>query len=136
MAQNDKKFCLTLYLRNCTSYDCGFCYTCVKWWYPQQFFSFFQKSDFSSFSKFINKCQKEILSCVSPSSHVCDFFVKLWFILSQLKLSSTELPKCTLNILIGNCDHTICPVLSNLFYMTQPIRLGLLKVYLWARSFL
>ena len=53
---------LTLYLRNCTSYDCGFWYTCVKWWYPQQyFFSFFQNSDFSGFSKFINKCRKEIL---------------------------------------------------------------------------
>ena len=22
--------CLTLYLRNCTSYDCDFCYACVK----------------------------------------------------------------------------------------------------------
>ena len=31
VAQNDKKFCcLTLYLRNCTSYDCDFWYTCVK----------------------------------------------------------------------------------------------------------
>ena len=28
MTQNDKKFCLTQYLRNCTSYDCGFCYMC------------------------------------------------------------------------------------------------------------
>ena len=25
-----KQICLTLYLRNCTSYDCGFWYTCVK----------------------------------------------------------------------------------------------------------
>ena len=104
MAQNDKKFCLTLYLRNCTSYDCGFWYTCVKWWYLQQFFSFFQKSDFSGFSKFINKCQKIILRCAPPSSHVCDFFVKLWLILSQLELSRTELPKCTPNILMENCD--------------------------------
>ena len=37
------------------------------------FFSFFQKSDFSGFSKFINKCQKEILRCGPPSSHGCDF---------------------------------------------------------------
>ena len=127
MAKNDKKFCLTLYLRNCTSYDCGFWYTCVKWWYLQQIFSFFQKPDFSGFSKFINKCQKEILRCAPPSSHVCDFFVKLWLILSQLELSRTELPKCTPNILMENCDHTICPALSILFYMTQPIRLGFLK---------
>ena len=34
--------CLTPYLRNCTSDDCGFWYTCVKWWYLQHFvFSFF-----------------------------------------------------------------------------------------------
>ena len=30
MVQNDKKFCLNLYLRNCTSCDCGFWYTCVN----------------------------------------------------------------------------------------------------------
>ena len=29
--------CLTPYHRNRTSYDCGFWYTCVKWWYLQQF---------------------------------------------------------------------------------------------------
>ena len=31
------QICLTLYLRNCTSYDCGFWYTDVKCWYLQQF---------------------------------------------------------------------------------------------------
>ena len=41
------------------------------------FFSFFQNSDFSGFSKFINKCQKEILRCAPPSSHVCDFLPKV-----------------------------------------------------------
>ena len=127
MAQNGKKFCLTLYLRNFTSYDCSFWYTCVKWWYLQQFFSFFQKFGFSGFSKLINKCQKENLRCAPPSSHVCDFFVKVWLILSQLDLSGKELPKCTPNILMENCDHTICPVVSILFYMTQPIKLGFLK---------
>ena len=30
MAQNHKKFCLTPYLGNCTSYDCVFWCTCVK----------------------------------------------------------------------------------------------------------
>ena len=74
MAQNDKKFCLTLYFRNCTWYDCVFSYTCVKWWYLKQFFKFFQKSDFSSFSKFINEWQKETLRCASPS-HVYDFLL-------------------------------------------------------------
>ena len=32
--------CCTPYLRNHTWYDCDFCYTCVKWWYLQQIFSF------------------------------------------------------------------------------------------------
>ena len=35
-----------LYLRNLT-YDYHLWYTCVKWWYPQLFFSFFQNFDFS-----------------------------------------------------------------------------------------
>ena len=70
MAQNDKKCSLTLYLRNCTSDDCGFWNTCVKWWYLQQRFSFFLKSDFSGFLKFINKHQKKILRCAPPSSHM------------------------------------------------------------------
>ena len=34
--------CLTPYLRKRTSYDCDFWYTCVKWWYLQQIFSFFK----------------------------------------------------------------------------------------------
>ena len=45
MAEYDKKFCLSLCLRNCTSY-CGFWYTRVKSWYLQQRFSCFQNSDF------------------------------------------------------------------------------------------
>ena len=85
-------------------------------------------ASFFIFSKFISKCQKKILRCVPPSSCVCDFFVKLWLIiLSQLELSRTELRKGTPNILMENCDHTICPVLSILFFMTQPLRLGFLK---------
>ena len=36
-------------------------------------FSFFQNSDFLGFSKFINKCQKKVMRCAPPSSHVCDF---------------------------------------------------------------
>ena len=30
----------SLHLKNLTSYDFGFCYICVKWWYLQQFLSF------------------------------------------------------------------------------------------------
>ena len=33
--------CCTPYLRSHT-YDCDFWYTCVKWWYLQQIFSFFK----------------------------------------------------------------------------------------------
>ena len=46
---------------------------------PAIFFLFFQKSDFSGFSKFINKCQKEILRCAPLSSDVFDFF-NTWMI--------------------------------------------------------
>ena len=65
--EKDKKWpkttatiCLTPYLRNCTSYDCGFWYTCVKAWYLQQFFfPFFQNSDFQVFqSSSINAKRK------------------------------------------------------------------------------
>ena len=41
--------CVTLYLRNCTSYDCDFWYTLVKWWYLQQISSFFKVLIFWSF---------------------------------------------------------------------------------------
>ena len=34
--------CLTPYLRNCTSYDCKFWGTCLKWSYLQHIFSFFK----------------------------------------------------------------------------------------------
>ena len=78
------------------SYDCGFRYTCVKWWYLQQIFSFFQKSLISLVfqNSLINSKRK--FWFVSHLPHMCVIlFVKLWLILSQLKLSRTELPKCT-----------------------------------------
>ena len=50
MAQNDNitknSVCLTLYLRSCTSYDCGFWYTYFERLYLQQYFHFFQNSVF------------------------------------------------------------------------------------------
>ena len=55
------------------------------------------------------------------------FFAKLRLVLSQFELSRTELPKCTPSILMESCDHTVCPVLSVLFYLTQHVRLGFLK---------
>ena len=41
MAKNS--VCHTSYLRNHTSYDCVFQYTCIKRWYIQEFFSIFSK---------------------------------------------------------------------------------------------
>ena len=38
------------------------------------------------FFKFINKCQKEILRCVPPSSHVWDFYYSLSFFIFDLLL--------------------------------------------------
>ena len=61
MAQNNNnKKILTPYLRNCTSYDCGFWYTCLKWWYLQQcFFHFFKILIFQKFqSSSINAKRK------------------------------------------------------------------------------
>ena len=96
MAKNDLKLpilvCFALYPRNCGSYHQDFdnyIYRCfslyiyfVKKWsivnikivlfLLAHFISFFN-FNFLIFFKFINKCQKEILRCVPPSSHVCDF---------------------------------------------------------------
>ena len=45
-----------------------------KYWHYFVFIGPFQQfSYFFFFFKFINKCQKEILRCTPPSSHVCDF---------------------------------------------------------------
>ena len=86
MAQNDKKncVCLILFLRNCTSYNCDFWCTFLKWWYLQQSFSFFkilifwvfrgvkgQKNNYLFF-KFISKCQKR-------NSEVCPAFFTFVF---------------------------------------------------------
>ena len=41
------------------------------------------------FFKFINKCQKEILSCAPPSSHVCDFWLLSYYCLVWAQNFST-----------------------------------------------
>ena len=150
--------CLTLYLRNHTSYDCEFWYLCVKWWYLQQIFScfknfglfwgdkrakndlklpisvcfalylrncrsyhqdfdndiyrcfslsfFFFKYDivnikiiyFNSFcnnylfSKFINKCQKEIMRC-AHLLHMCVIFLSQ-ITLTQMFNFPIHIPNC------------------------------------------
>ena len=61
---------------------CFLVHMCKMMIYPAIFFHFFQNSNFSCLSKFINKCQKVILRYAPPSSHVCDFsdnhWQKLW----------------------------------------------------------
>ena len=56
MVQNDKVICHAPYLRNHTSYDCHFWYTCVKWCKvcvkpPGLFFFIFFNFDFSGCSR-------------------------------------------------------------------------------------
>ena len=82
-AQNNKKICFTSYLRNCTSYDCGFWYTYVKW-YLWQIFSLFQKSDFFLVFQISSINTKRKFWGVPHLPHICVFFfVKLWLLLSQ-----------------------------------------------------
>ena len=40
--KNNNYMCHGPYLRNIIAYDHDFWYTCVKWWYLQDFFSFFE----------------------------------------------------------------------------------------------
>ena len=54
--------------------------------------------------------------------------------LSQLELSRTDLQKCTHiweNWKKENCDHTICPFLSILFYITQPNKAWLFEKFIF-----
>ena len=60
--------CLTPYLRNCTSYNCGFWYTCVKWWYLQHFFFIFSKFWFFGVFRGEGKGQKMTHNCQFQST--------------------------------------------------------------------
>ena len=95
-AKNDLKLpvsvCFAQYLRNCRSYHQYFdngIYRCFSLYFFKKcnivnikiilfllahFNRFF---DNNLFFKFINKCQKEILRCAPPFSHVCNFFFLL-----------------------------------------------------------
>ena len=71
MAQNDKKFCLTPYLRNCTSYECFLLHMC-KMVSPAIFFIFSKVWFFRFFRvhQWITKGNSE----VCPT-----FFTCVWF---------------------------------------------------------
>ena len=98
-------------------------HTCKKMISPAIFFLFLQNSDFSDFSKYINKCQKQILRCAPPSSHVCDFIfsqsnfsrrflirflISFWYSLPH-GISFTCGKLCTYDLLwvIGRCQYTL-----------------------------
>ena len=76
MAENDIKICLTPCPRNCISYDCGFWYTCVKWWYLQHFFFPF----FSFFKILIFRVFQSSSIMLKGNSEVCPtFFTRVRF---------------------------------------------------------
>ena len=129
MTQNDKKLCLTSYLSNCSSFDCGFWCMYIMIISQKSAFLGFQSLSINAKRKFWGVPHFPLMGSI--------FFVKLWLILSQLELSRTELPKYTPNcITMENCDHTNCPVLPVLFYRASQYGLAFWKIYLWAKSFL
>ena len=114
MALNDKKN-VSLHISGAVS-NCGFWYTCVKWWYLQYFllllllffvfFSFFRNSDFLGFSKFINKCQKEILRCAP-------FLICVWFL--DLHLSSFSWCLMDFFSLVKEINRLISKWMTNIY---------------------
>ena len=115
MTQNDKKFCLTLYLRNCTSCNCIVWCTCVKWWYLQHFFFFFffhfiKILIFLVFqSSWINAKRK--FWGVSHLLHVCNFFtfqsltqswkIKTYFQVTNLKSKNKKKILLVTNLVVN-----------------------------------
>ena len=103
------------YLRNCGSYhqdfdnDISRCFSLyflkkcnilnitIILFLLAHFNSFFNNN---LFFKFINKCQKEILRCAPPSSHVCDFLV---YYLIHMNIYTLNLPVCN----SGHCTYVM-----------------------------
>ena len=77
MAQNEKKFCLTLYLGNCTSYDCVFWNTC-KMMISPAIFSLFSKVWFFGFFIVHQWMAK-------GNSEVCSTFTCVWFFNTKIR---------------------------------------------------
>ena len=86
MTQNDKKISHYISQELYLIWLWFLVYMCIMMISPAFFFFFFHFFKiliFQGFSKFINKCQKEILRCSPPFSHVCGFLListfKTWF---------------------------------------------------------
>ena len=90
MAQNDKKICLTPYLRNCTLYDWFFVHMCKMMISPAIFFSFSQNCDFLVFqsSSIMPKGDSEVY--IPHLLHMCVIFYASFMlgILQQTKFNT------------------------------------------------
>ena len=64
------------------------------------FFSFFQNSDLLDLSKFISNCQKEILRCAPPSSHVSDFSYILVSLRKGVHMECNEIFQSNVNFFL------------------------------------
>ena len=70
-------------------------------------FFHFQKSNFSGFSSFINKCQKEILRCAPPSSHDFPKSFQLSFLVNLHHSLEHYAARCGFS---KNVKFQFCPV--------------------------
>ena len=90
MAQNDKKICLTPYLRNCTLYDWFFVHMCKMMIYPAIFFHFLKVVIFWVFqsSSIIPKINSEVY--IPHLLHMCVIFYASFMlgILQQTKFNT------------------------------------------------
>ena len=107
-AKWQKNFVLTLYRRNCTSYDRGFWYLCIKWWYLQQFlFHFFKILIFQVYqSSSINA--KRSFWGVLHLRHMCVIF----YIEQKQSFGSVPWKRCSYKF--GKFNRKT-PVLDSLF---------------------
>ena len=92
-----KKNHLIPYLWKCTSYDCGFWYSCKI--YPAIFFHFFKILIFWVFQSSSINAKRKFWKR-NPSSHVCDFF---WFFTFTCYKKSN--------------DASICKIISTVFWL-------------------
>ena len=96
------------------------------------FNSFFNKE---LFFRFINKCLTEILGCVPPSSHVCDFFINNVFFSTQPQCCLT-FSWIELQMLLRCClIHIRISILRLILYLSIIVPMSRLK-FVYVVSFL
>ena len=87
------------YLRNCTSVVSGTHVSNDN--ISSNFFFIFSKFCFFGFSKFTNKCQKQIMRCAPPSSHLCDFSYILVSLKKKVHMECDEIFRGNVNYWLG-----------------------------------